>query len=107
MTEPEASSPDQAPTTATPLTGEEGGLWRVHTIGSLHSFDLDAGTVERLPGAGAAVIDFPGSHPLLEIIHCTVGAGGYWAIESDDPRFSYLAHTSSTISHIERVERDS
>ena len=37
-------------TTAIQLTGDEGGLWHVHTEGSFHVFDLDAGTVGRRPG---------------------------------------------------------
>jgi hypothetical protein len=82
MTEPKSLNPDQAPTTATHLTGREGGLWHAHTIGSLHIFDFDAGTVERLSGAGAAVIDFPGPRPLLEITDCVVGSG--WVLGKRD-----------------------
>ena len=91
--------------TATQLTGDEGGLWHVRTEGSLHVVDFDAGTVERRPGAGAAVIEFPGPRSQRAIINCAVGAAGNWTLESDDPRFTYFLHSSSTIERIERVER--
>lgn len=89
----------------TRLTGAETGLWHVHTVGSLHVFDLDAGTVERRPGAGAAILDSVGPRPLRSIIHCAVEAGGEWEIESDDFRFEYFRHSSSTIERVERIER--
>lgn len=93
--------------TANQLTGDEDGLWHIHTAGSLHVFDLDAGTVERRLGASAAVLDSVGPRPLRAIINCTLGVGGHWTLESDDPRFTYFLHSSSTIERVERVEWDS
>ena len=88
------------------LTGAEGGRWIVTTIGSAHSFDLDAMTVTRLPGKGAAATLNDQTRPLIEIVHCTVGARGYWLMspepdESDS--VEHFWHLSSTIQSIEPV----
>jgi hypothetical protein len=43
------------------LTGNEGGVWQVHTRDSIHVFDLDAWTIERKPGPNAQA-DPSGAH---------------------------------------------
>jgi hypothetical protein len=60
MAELKAPNPDRAPTTVAHLTGEEGGVWHVHTIGSLHIFDFDAGKVGACLAPGQRSSTFQG-----------------------------------------------
>jgi len=86
------------------LVGSEGGLWIVETRDSVHLFDLDEGTVERVPGphAGATVNDVP--RPIRTIDRCEVGASGRWTMHSDNDLIDYYwAHTSA-IARIRRSE---
>ncbi|WP_104126722.1 hypothetical protein [Cryobacterium sp. Y57] len=92
------------------LTGAEGGRWIVTTIGSAHSFDLDAMTVTRLPGKGAAATLNDQTRPLIEIVHCTVGARGYWLMSPEPDESDYVEHfwhLSSTIQAINPVADES
>lgn len=79
-------------------------MWHVYTEGSVHVFDLDAWTVEHRPGPDATVLDSVGASPLRAIINGTVGVGGHWTIECDEPRFTNFLHSGSTIKRIERIE---
>ncbi|MEC5149525.1 hypothetical protein [Cryobacterium sp. GrIS_2_6] len=87
----------------TKLTGTEGGRWRVWTQGSSHLLDLDAMTVERVPGPGrpASFNDRP--RPIRTIEECNVGASGRWTMVSDDPEVEFFWHVTSTVRRIERV----
>ncbi|TFC16540.1 hypothetical protein [Cryobacterium glucosi] len=86
------------------LTGDEGGCWTVTTVGSKYQFDLDAMTVTRIPGRDASPTVNDCTRPILEIIHCTVGARGYWLMEPDADEMKFLEHywqMSSTIRSID------
>lgn len=91
------------------LTGREGGLWNVTTLGSTHLFDLDAMTVTRVPGESAHHTANDRARPLLEIVHCTVGARGYWLMSPDPDEMDFLEHywhISSTIQSIDQEPSD-
>ncbi|QYF74363.1 hypothetical protein [Cryobacterium sp. PAMC25264] len=94
---------------AVTLTGQEGGLWNVATRGSTHRFDLDAMTVTRIPGESSSPTVNDRPRPLLEIVHCTVGARGYWLMSPDPDEVDYLEHywhLSSTIQSIDPAPSD-
>lgn len=61
----------------------DAGRWRVVTHGSAYIFDLDEGTVERLPGPNAtpSINDRP--RPIRSILECRVGTGGWWTMGND------------------------
>lgn len=86
------------------LTGSETGRWRVFTRNSSHVFDLDAGTVTRIPGPKA----WPGANdrprPIRSIESCKVGDRGYWTMQTDgwSPSIDYWWHLTSVIQKIVR-----
>ncbi|KGJ72343.1 hypothetical protein GY21_15920 [Cryobacterium roopkundense] len=91
------------------LTGAEGGRWIVTTIASSHRFDLDAMTVTRIPGTDAAATLNDQTRPLIEIVHCTVGARGYWLMSPEADESEYVKHywhLSSTIQAIDPIVDD-
>jgi hypothetical protein len=88
------------------LTGNEGGCWTVTTVGSTYRFDLDAMTVTRIPGRGTSPTVNDCCRPILEIVHCTVGARGYWLMHPDADEVNFLENywqLSSTIRAIDAV----
>ena len=91
------------------LTGAEGGCWSVRTLGSTHRFDLDAMTVTRIPGEGASPSMNDQARPLIQIVHCTVGARGYWLMSPEAHESAFLEHywhLSSTIQSIDPTPAD-
>jgi hypothetical protein len=102
MNEPD----DQTTTELKELTGTEGGVWHVLTRDSVHVFDLDAMTVTRNPGPGAA----PGwkcvAQPLRSIVTCTVGERGYWTMHTEawSATIDFYWHSSSVVRRIERAD---
>lgn len=76
--------------TVTRLTGAEAGLWAVHTRDSVHRFDLDGQTVERLPGPNALHPNIEDVRPLRSISVCETGERGFWTFPSDGASVDYL-----------------
>jgi hypothetical protein len=87
------------------LMGTEGGLWCVLTEGSSHYFDLDRGTVVRVPGPGAPPLLGDRVRLLRGIESCRVDSSGCWTLEADpwDQVNDYLLHTSSVIQEIRPI----
>ncbi len=83
------------------LTGQEVGLFAVHTERSVHYFNLvggGRGTVTREPGPAAerSVLDV--AHPLHEILTCQIGAKGEWTLHSEHPLLEYHGRTSPIVA---------
>ena len=83
------------------LTGQEVGLFAVHTPRSVHYFNLlgnGQGAVTREPGHGVerSVLDVP--HQLQEILTCQVGAPGEWTLHSEHPLLEYHGRTSRIVA---------
>ena len=57
------------------LTATEGGIWRAYTRDSSHIFDLDRGTVTRVPGANAPANIHEFLDPRKPVAHCTLVEG--------------------------------
>lgn len=85
------------------LTGDEGGIWRVTTLGSSHIVNLIEGTVTRLPGVGRSPSINDVERPLRTLDACRVGEVGRWTMMSDDYLTDYYWHRTSTIQRIERL----
>ena len=85
------------------LTGEECGCWLVTTEHSEHTFDLDAGTVERVPGPDAVQFSKDRRRPLRTIEQCQVGKRGYWTMFSDDFMAEFEWHLSTEVLRIVSV----
>lgn len=85
------------------LTGNEGGVWRVTTLGSSHIVNLMRGTVTRIPGVGrnASINDV--ERPLRTLDACKVGEVGRWTMVADDYLTDYFWHRTSTVQRIERL----
>ena len=92
--------------TVTELTGNEGGVWHVHTRDSIHIFDFDTWTVERKPGPNTWANPSDGPRKLRTIEACRVGGRGYWTMKTDDYLIDYYFHYSSVIQRIDRVRTD-
>ena len=90
----------------TELRGDEGGLWQVITQGSSHYFDLDAGTVTRVPGTTASPTVNDQSRPIRTIDTLKVGARGRWTMSTDgwDDLVDFFWHVSSVVSEIRPVD---
>ncbi len=89
------------------LTGDEGGRWRVVTrSGSVHIFDLDAGTVERIPGPNASVSVNDTCRPLRTIERCEVARTGGWTMKSHDFMVDFYWQACTVIVRIERLPDD-
>lgn len=93
------------PPQAIDLTAHAAGRWRIHTLGSQHVIDLDARTVQRIPGPGSARGHNDGTHRLWSVERCEIGRPGLWMIASDDPDIEYFWHRSSIIRHIEPLDQ--
>lgn len=89
--------------TVSELTGDEGGVWRVTTVGSSHVFDLNRGTVSRVPGPGRKASINDVERPIRSIEACRVGEVGRWTMLSDNYLTDYFWHRSSTVQSIERL----
>lgn len=87
----------------TDLTTQHSGQWAVHTVGSIHQFDLNRRTVTRLPGRHASRGPNDRELDLRSIDAATIGGIGRWTMYSDDFLTDYLWHQSSLIRHIERL----
>ena len=85
------------------LTGTEGGVWRVTTLGSSHIVNLMRGTVTRIPGAGRESTFNDVERPLRTLDACKVGEVGRWTMVSDDYLTDFYWHRTSTIQRIERL----
>lgn len=85
------------------LTGAEGGVWRVTTVGSSHVLNLDRGTVTRIPGHGRAAGINDIERPIRSIEACRVGEVGRWTMQSDNRMTDFYWHKTSTIQRIERL----
>lgn len=83
------------------LTGDEGGVWRVTTLGSSHIVNLIQGTVTRLPGVGRSASINDVERPLRTLDACRVGEVGRWTMMSDDSLVDFFWHRTSTIQRIE------
>jgi hypothetical protein len=89
------------------LTGHEGGRWRVITrSGSIHIFDLDAGTVERIPGPNASTSVNDTRRPLRTIERCEVARTGGWTMKSHDFMVDFYWQVCTVIVRIERLPDD-
>jgi hypothetical protein len=89
------------------LFGGEGGVWRVTTRDSSHYFDLDLGTVTRVPGINALPTVYDRTRPLRTIDTLQVGHRGRWTMRNDgweDLNEFYWANTSVVIT-IQRIGR--
>lgn len=87
------------------LTGDEGGSWRVFTQRTIYDFDLDAGTVTRIPGPDSSRTINDDVRHLLEIKACKVGHFGYWTMRPDgaDGTIEHFWQLSTKIRRIERL----
>src|SRR5690606_16128780 len=85
------------------LNGDEGGLWKVTTQSSHYIFDLDQGTVIRVPGSESSSSVNDVSRPLRSIGSCEVGVRGYWTMEpGEEQDLEYYWQYSTEIRSIER-----
>jgi hypothetical protein len=102
MTDPNVD-PDQV----SELTGHEGGVWRVSTRDSAHFFDLERGTVTRVPGVNAPPTANDRARPLRTIDDVTVGHRGRWTMHTDgwDEEIDFFWANTSLIASIHRVDR--
>lgn len=100
-----SGSDASAETTVRELLGSEGGLWCVLTEGSCHSFDLNLGTVVRVPGPGVLPLRGDVVRRLRAIESCRVESSGSWILEADpwDQENDYYLHTSSVIREIRQI----
>ena len=99
------SSETPEPITVNELLGSESGAWCVVTRDSRHFFDLDNGTVVRVPGSAARPMLGDPVRSLREITSCRVGESGAWTMHTDgwDPEIDYYWHRSSVIQEIRQV----
>jgi hypothetical protein len=104
-TEKEETPMTQNTETPTHLTipGDATGIWNVKTRDSMHVFDLDKGTVERIPGpyAHTTINDRP--RPVRSVDTLVVGEPGRWTMFTDgwSDTVDYFWHVSSVIHSIE------
>lgn len=83
------------------LTGDEGGVWRVTTVGSSHIINLIRGTVTRIPGIGRSASINDVERPLRSLDACRVGEIGRWTMMSDDFLTDYYWQRTLTVQRIE------
>ncbi|KQQ94570.1 hypothetical protein ASF62_10905 [Leifsonia sp. Leaf325] len=90
------------PEQVTDLTMQTSGRWRVTSVGSVHSFDLDSRTWSRVPGPEADFLDYaPAERPLRTLDRCELGRSGFWTMPDDYVGPSW--HRSSVVRLIERM----
>ena len=87
------------------LTGDEGGRWQVFTQGSSYRFDLDAGTVTRIPGPHSSPTINDCQRRILQIKLCRVGFSGYWTMHPDgaEDTTEYFWQATTEIRCIEKL----
>ena len=102
------AEPEVEPIRVSELLGDEGGAWRVITRDSRHYFDLDLGTVTRVPGTGAPPTINDQTRPLRSIDALRVGARGRWTMYTDgwDEAIDFFWASTSIVSAIEAISRD-
>ena len=100
-----SGSDASAETTVRELLGSEGGLWCALTEGSCHYFDLDRGTVVRVPGPGAPPLRGDLMRRLQGIETGRVDSRGSWTLEADpwDQENDFYLRPSSVIREIRRI----
>lgn len=67
-----------------------GGVWVAQTRDSQHRFDLDSGTVERIPPLGATPTSSDGIHGLRPIWPCAIGGRGFRTIAAPSFEMDHL-----------------
>ena len=87
------------------LTGNGGGQWQVFTQRSSYRFDLDAGTVTRIPGPHSSRSINDCQRRILEIKACRVGFSGYWTMHPDgvEDTTEYFWQMTTEIRRIEHL----
>lgn len=101
------SASEASPNAVNELLGNEGGVWRVVTRDSAHYFDLDRGTVTRVPGTDAMPSIHDQARPLRTIDTIKVGACGRWTMRTDgwSDVVDFYWHRSSEVSAILAISR--
>lgn len=84
------------------LTGHEGGVWRVTTIGSTHVLDLNAGTVTRIPGSDSRPSSSDGTFRIRTLDNVRVQEAGLWTMFPYDWLIEYNWHRTSLVQTIIR-----
>ena len=102
------ADPAVEPIHVSELRGDEGGAWRVTTRDSTHFFDLDLGTVTRVPGVNAPPTINDRPRPLRTIDTLKVGHRGRWTMLTDgwDDDIEFYWASTSTVAEIEAISRD-
>ena len=102
------ADPAVEPMHVTELRGDEGGAWRVTTRDSTHFFDLDLGTVTRVPGVNAPPTINDRTRPLRSIDTLRVGARGRWTMHTDgwNEDVDFFWAQTSLVAAIEAISRD-
>jgi predicted phosphodiesterase len=84
----------------TQLSLDMNGRWLVHTLTSWHRFDLDNGTVVRLPRPGATRLTAVDRVCQIRTLDAAlIGKPGRWSLYSESVP-DYVWHMSSVIRHI-------
>jgi len=85
------------------LVGNEGGVWRVTTMGSSLIVNFMRGAITCIPGVGRSASINDVERPLRTLDACKVGEVGLWTMVSHDFFTDYYWHRTSTIQRIEHV----
>lgn len=96
---PTASEPDEL----NELSLADGGRWNVYTQGSVHRFDLDAGTVTRIAGPNSRPSINDVTREIRTIEASAVGRSGYWTLVSDRDDVEFYWQMTSRIMRITRI----
>ena len=99
-------NPEGAADAVSELSAGMTGRWEVQTTGSVHVWDLDAGTYARRPRSPHGAMPHDGvDHPLVSVAQWPrLGEHSY--VVFDDPRDALVEHwrRSGTIRSIRRLE---
>jgi hypothetical protein len=100
--------PSIEPSQVNELLGSEGGAWRVTTRDGEHYFDLDFGTVTRVPGINDLPTINDRTGPLCTIDTLRIGRRGRWTMlnERSDGVIDYYWAEASLVVSIERISHD-
>ncbi|SIF36006.1 hypothetical protein [Mycobacteroides abscessus] len=88
------------------ITDATVGVWRVHTKrGTVHTWDMDAATVTRSPGADAKALPLDGVPLPIVLVTAPpmVGFPSAVALRLPDDSEHAVVRASSRVSRIERV----
>ena len=101
------ADPAVEPIHVSELRGDEGGAWRVTTRDSTHFFDLDLGTVTRVPGVNAPPTINDRPRPLRSIDTLRVGDRGRWTMYTDgwDEQIDFFWANTSLVAAIDAISR--